>query len=312
MHTFPAATSGPKLQTHAASDLRGVGAIIARAIWRLAAGTALVLALGGCSSVRLAYNQAPNLAYWWLDGFVDLNDAQSAVLRDDLNGFFAWHRTEEIPLYVERLKQWQTLATQDLTPATACTQFEAVRSAYQRGIDRALPSLTRVALSLKAPQLDALARKHAKGNEEFEKEWLSGSPEERFQQRFDKASKRYADFYGRLSPAQTELLKNLRQRSGFDATRLQAERQRRQNDLVASLKQAQAQPSQAPNILRQWHERAMRSPDAAYAAYSAANVQDNCAQFAALHNTTSAEQRANAVKTLKGYETDLMALQRTD
>ena len=275
-------------------------------------GLALLLALGGCSTARLAYNQAPNLAYWWFNDYLDLNDAQSTVFRKDLDGFFAWHRAEELPQYTERLTQWQSIATQDLTPAIACTQFEALRAAYQRGIERALPPLTQIALSLKAPHFEALARKHAKSNEKFEKEWLSGSPKERMQRRLDSTQERYENLYGPLTAAQTQLLKSLSQRNGFDPALWQAERLRRQSDLLTSLKQAQAQPAQASAVLRGWHERTMRSPDPAYAAYSAASIQDNCAQFAALHNTTSAEQRAKAVKTLKGYESDLIALQRAD
>ena len=34
----------------------------------------LPLLLGGCSALRLSYGQGPLLAYWWLDGLVDLQD----------------------------------------------------------------------------------------------------------------------------------------------------------------------------------------------------------------------------------------------
>ena len=34
-------------------------------------------ALAGCSAVRLAYHQAPELAYWVLDDYADFNGAQS-------------------------------------------------------------------------------------------------------------------------------------------------------------------------------------------------------------------------------------------
>jgi hypothetical protein len=312
MHTFPATPSGPIVQTNAAKKPRGAGAIMARALGRFALGAALLLTLSACSTIRLAYNQAPNLSYWWINDYADLSEAQSAPFRKDLDAFFAWHRAEELPLYTERLKQWQTIATQDITPASACAQFEATRAAYLRGAERALPPLTRVALGLKGPQFEALAKKHAKSNEKFEKEWLSGTKEERLERRLDKATERYEDLYGKLNAPQRQLLKRLALRNGFDPARTQAERLRRQADLTDSLKQAQAQPEKAQAILRDWHARVMRSPDAAYAAYSEANIQDNCAQFAALHNTSSPEQRAQAVKTLQRYEGDLLALQRAD
>jgi hypothetical protein len=61
---------------------------------------ALIIAaswLAGCSAIKLAYNQAPTLAYGWLDGYLDFNDQQSPQVRDALNRLFAWHRASELP-----------------------------------------------------------------------------------------------------------------------------------------------------------------------------------------------------------------------
>ena len=37
---------------------------------------ALALGLAACSAVRLGYANLPDLAYWWLDGYVDFSDEQ--------------------------------------------------------------------------------------------------------------------------------------------------------------------------------------------------------------------------------------------
>ena len=37
----------------------------------------LAALLGACSAVRLAYNNLPTVSYWWLDGYVDFDGAQS-------------------------------------------------------------------------------------------------------------------------------------------------------------------------------------------------------------------------------------------
>ena len=101
-------------------------------------------------------------------------------------------------------------------------------------------------------------------------------------------------------------------KSTFDPQRVLAERKRRQTDLQATLKQAQTQPAQATTLLRQWHNRVLNSPDPSYAAYSKMVIREGCEQYAALHNTTTQQQRAQSVKTLKQYETELLALQRPD
>ena len=51
-----------------------------------------VLYLAGCSMVRLGYGQLPDLGYWWLDSYLDLGDAQSVALRNDLAQLHDWHR----------------------------------------------------------------------------------------------------------------------------------------------------------------------------------------------------------------------------
>lgn len=272
----------------------------------------MLAALGGCSTVRLAYGQAPSLAYWWIDDFVDLSDAQSTVLRQDIDAFFEWHRTQELPLYTERLKQWQTMAGQDTTAEQSCKQFDILRAAYQRSVDRSIEVFARLALGLQPNQLQHLARHHAKSNQKFADEWLEDGAEAQKERLFDKSLDRYETLYGNLSPVQRIALRTRIQTSAFDPQRVQAERKRRQSDLLATLKQVQAQPPQAANLLRQWHARVLNSPDPSYAAYSKALIREGCDQYAALHNTTSPGQRAEAVKTLKRYETDLIALQRPD
>ncbi|AOW15835.1 hypothetical protein LPB072_19685 [Hydrogenophaga crassostreae] len=279
----------------------------------MCAGTFVLLtALGGCSAVRLAYGQAPSLAYWWIDDFVDLTDGQSTVLRQDIDAFFAWHRAQELPLYAERLTQWQSMATQDTTADKSCQQFEVLRAAYQRSIERAIDPLARLAVNLKPDQLQHLARHHVKSNKKFASEWLDDGVQARKERLYGKALDRYETLYGDLSQAQRTLLKVRTDASGFDPQRVQTERKRRQADLLATLKQAQAQPAEAAGLLRQWHTRVLSSPDASYAAYSKALIRQGCDQYAALHNTTSPEQRAHAVGVLKGYETDLLALTRPD
>ena len=52
----------------------------------------------------------------------------------------------------------------------------------------------------------------------------------------------------------------------------------------------------------------MQSPLPGFADYSNGLVRNACEQFAALHNTTTPEQRQHAVRVLKDYETDLRSL----
>ena len=50
--------------------------------------SAMVLGLQGCSTVRLAYNQAPLVVDWYLNDYVDFNAAQKPALKSALEGVF--------------------------------------------------------------------------------------------------------------------------------------------------------------------------------------------------------------------------------
>ena len=282
--------------------------IIARRLAWLGAGLVLAVAVSACTAARLAYNQAPTISYWWLDAYVDLDDAQSTQTRDALDQFFQWHRQNELPVYAGRLREWQALAPADLTPAQACVQFEDVRERIERAADRTVEPFTRLALQLTPAQLEHLQRHQARSNEEFEKDFLRGKPEQRLKKRLERATSRSEMLYGTLSKEQLALLRELIQSSPFDAQRTQAERLRRQADLLQTVRDAQAAPARAQQLVREHYARVNRSPTPGYNDYQSELVRQGCAQFARLHNSTTPEQRANAVRVLKGYEDDFRVL----
>ncbi len=270
--------------------------------------TLAALLLTGCTATRLAYNQAPTLSYWWIDKYVDLNEAQSVKTREDVGAFFRWHRRQELPTYANLLRQWQGMTPDNVTAAQACAQFEDIRQRLDRAAAETVEPLARLALQLNAEQLDNLKEQQAKSNEEFEKDFLRGSPEQRLRKRVDKAVDRAESFYGTLGTDQRALVRNLLQQSPFDPQRTQAERLRRQADLLQTVRDAQATPAKAEQLVREHIARIRQSPAPGYDAYNQELVRAGCAQFAALHNSTTPEQRAKAVIALKRYENDVRTL----
>ena len=93
-------------------------------LWLLGAAVAV---LAACSTVQLAYRQAPNLSYWWIDRQLDLNDAQEALVRQDVDAFFAWHRQQGLPELTSQLRRWQAQARNDWTVDQVCRDVDWVR-----------------------------------------------------------------------------------------------------------------------------------------------------------------------------------------
>ncbi|RZI96966.1 MAG: hypothetical protein EOO54_30145, partial [Haliea sp.] len=96
-------------------------------IIRLAGVLGLAGVLAACSVVKLAYNQAPELAYLQLDGYFDFNDTQTSRVKDELVKVQRWHRSTQLPAYSEFLKKWQGVITGDLSEAQVCAAAEEAR-----------------------------------------------------------------------------------------------------------------------------------------------------------------------------------------
>lgn len=291
--------------------------IIAARLGRPLAVAGLCLVLAACSALQLGYNQAPSLVYWWIDGYADLNEAQSTRLRQDIDRYLAWHRRDELPGYAERLRQWRTLAAQDLTGEQVCAQADALRQATGRLMERGADPLARLVLSLSPAQLDHLERHQAKSNEGFEKDFLRGTAAQRLENRLERTLDRYETLYGPLSAAQQARVRQSLVSSPFDPARTLASRRERQAELLTLIRQWQAGPARsaadgaAPRevstALQGWLQRGL-FPSPAASTEAAAWVRHGCQGFADLHNSTSAAQRRHAQQVLQGYEDDLRAL----
>ncbi|MBC7647910.1 MAG: hypothetical protein H7197_02145 [Vitreoscilla sp.] len=275
---------------------------------------AFASALQACSAVKIAYNQAPTLAYLYLDGYMDFNDVQSTQVKAELTKMQAWHRQTQLPAYVDLLQKVQQKMPQDITTSQACDVFADVRQKALAMTDYVEPAALSLAATFTQTQLDAMQRKFAKGNTTWREDYLEGNARDIFEKRQKSALKRSEMLYGSVTDKQRGLIALQIEKSQFKAALSYAERQRRQKDILQTLGKVIANPASPQDVanlqkdMRSLLERSVTSPDAAYRSYLEVVTQEGCASFAELHNTTSPEQRKKAVEVLAGYEQDFKLL----
>lgn len=271
----------------------------------------MTLGLSGCSAVKLSYNNAPELLYWWLDSYLDLNETQSSKLRADLTELHAWHRQMELPLYLSTLEQLQRLAVTPASSPQICTLYDQVRPRLRALADQVEPMLVALAPTLGATQLEHLAHQFDKRNQKWRAEWLDSSATERNARRVKQLTDRAEHFYGQLEEAQLAALRASVASSIFDVNLKYRETQRRQQDMLQTLRQLQADPGPAASVKAAIHallERAMNSPSADYRNYAALLLQEYCGVVATLHNSATPAQRLRLIETLKDYQDDVRSL----
>jgi len=281
--------------------------IIRALIWPLLTAALLV----GCSVARLGYGQLPNLSYWWVDSYLDLNDAQSPPLRADLQALHNWHRSQELPQLARDLANLQAQAAQDTTPAQVCQVAERFKSRLEAVLTQAEPGFARIALSLKDEQLQHLKHQLDKREQKWRDDWLKDPPAEQQTRRLERLVERSETFYGPLTEAQISLLRAGVSATPFDTKAAEMEMLRRHQDMLQTL-QALAGSSQTPALaqanIQALLARTLQSPNPSYRAQIGQLVQANCNTFAQLHNSTTPEQRQKLATKLKSYEDDARAL----
>ena len=265
-------------------------------------------ALAACSALKLAYNNLPELSYWWLDGYLDFDGAQTPRVRDDLAELLAWHRRHELPRLVELLRGAQALAPEDITPAaglrvrrprsaSGCSRWPAGR----RPPAPAGPEPGR------APAA-AAERKYAKNNAEYRKDgWSAARRAGRRSATSSSSSATRTSTAASSRPSASCCSSRWRSRASTPQA-FDAERRRRQQEVLALLRRFQAErtpPAEARAAIHAYVLRIADPPPGPWRERQQALQQEGCRNVAALHNSTSAAQREQAVRRLQAYERDL-------
>lgn len=272
---------------------------------------ALALLLGGCSALKLTYNNAPGFTAWWLDDYLNFTAAQQEVLQPQLEAVYAWHRREELPVYIDLLARMHAMAGSHVTPAQACEVLAAVLQRVEVLTAQFEPVVVSLAPTLSAEQLAHLQRRFDESNEEWREEWMEGSDEERKAYRVEQAIKRAGMFYGDLEEHQIEILRRQTAVSSFVPEISYAERLRRQQDALQTLTllRRDAWPEARMHAeIQHFFARLADSPDLDYRHYLDTVIDESCVTLAELHNSTTAGQRANAAEVLQGYLEDFRTL----
>lgn len=282
-----------------------------RYLFKAASVVLLLLALTSCNAVKVGYNNAQNLSYWWLNSYVQFNAAQKPVIKAELQDLHDWHRFNEIPAYTQILQSIEHKLAHDINSKQACDVAESVRERFRILNLQFEPIIERIAPSLSHQQLAHIEKQFEKKNSEWREDWLENTQQKRDKRRLKLAIKRAEMFYGKLDDKQRDILKNNIRISTFDPDISYAEKLRRQKDAIETLRKIIDQQLDEPDIkleIAAYFDRFLNGDDAAYQSYMDRLTADACTGFANLHNSTSSEQRKHAANKLAGYIKDFQAL----
>ncbi|HEY8099287.1 MAG TPA: DUF6279 family lipoprotein [Burkholderiaceae bacterium] len=203
-----------------------------------------------CSLVRIGYNYGDNITYWWLDSYVDFDVSQKAWFKDRVANWFAWHRKTQLNDYVNLLTQEQKRLQHQVTQAELLTEYEGLRMRAVVLIDKALPELADLALSLQPSQIEHIQKKFASNNETYRKDYLLGDVAQRQQFRYQKVMEQAEYWFGSFNPDQEALIRKASDARPLNNELRMAVRLQLQQNLIQLLKKIQTEkPSREATVL---------------------------------------------------------------
>jgi Family of unknown function (DUF6279) len=276
---------------------------------------AVLLLLSSCSMVQLGYGRGPQLAWWWLDSYVDFSREQKPHAKQAIHQWFGWHRSTQLPEYADWLAAVRSQINDPVTPEQICRWSDELQDILAPAFDHAVDLGAPVVLSLDEKQWHHLEQRYAKSNDKLRRDYLQPDPKDRLNAAIKRSVKRIENLYGKIDKLQRDLIIAGIEASPFNPEVWLAERQRRQHVTLTTLQQLTdipLPPGQAATALRRLIEHTHRSDNPDYRAYQIKLTAYTCSFIARMHNTTTPAQRRYAHDKLKSWETDLRLLTEED
>ena len=169
---------------------------------RLGLAMSLLMLLEACSSTTFVYNRLDFILPWYLDDYVDLNRDQKALLDELLKPFLHWHRVEELPQYVEILREIEQGLDRTVTPRMIGQFFSKFEQAWLRLEDEVLDWMFKLGAGLSDQQIEEFLAVLQEQQKEYEEEYLDRSGEEYLEDSYDNFLDSLQDYLGRLDESQ--------------------------------------------------------------------------------------------------------------
>lgn len=266
---------------------------------------AAVIGLAGCNAMKLGYQQGDRLAYWWVDRYVDVSDAQEPPTREAIHRFFVWHRRNQLPEIATVLARVKGEVTQTVDASMVRHVQQDTQRLGRQAFENAVPDVAGLMLTLTPEQIRRMEGKFDESNAKYRKEFLRGNADARTDARFDKIMEYAKLIYGRFSREQEKAIRDAMGPYMQGAEARYAERVRRQKDWLALAREVQSThppKAQVEQMLRHYGELWSRpGPE---------RSQTGVDLTVTIANLTTPEQKAHAADRFQKWIDDTRSLMR--
>jgi Family of unknown function (DUF6279) len=265
----------------------------------------LAWAASGCG-VKFAYNNLDRFARWTMDDYMSLDDTQQAYFDAQLDVLLYWHRTTQLPIYAQALRQTDASLADGASVEEMFVLRDDIEAWWNAVQEAALPMLSELLYSATDAQLEQFALQYDKDTLKYIKPYVKLSTEKR-RARWAKEYREGMEYFvGRLSTQQRKLIAGFQQRYVPDELAWQAYRDRYGDALIAMVRKREPYAVFALQLRdmalsrKRWYGEYRNALDANSALYADVSV--------ALLNSLDAQQRARLSERLLSIAQDFVEL----
>ena len=281
------------------------------AVRRLVLVLALAALAGGCSTVQFAYSAGPTALAFMADSYLDLDSAQSALLKERILAVREWNRTNHLVEYSQFLARVRDRMAGTVSAEDARWAYDEARARWRVLGGRVADEIADMAPQLNADNMKALAHKYVRTNEEFTRERINVPLAKQLENRFERTLEQAERWYGSFDDAQRTRIRALTDALPSNPSLILEDRKRRQAEFLAVLSAVvekrigrDAARTRLATLITDWEVG--RSP--AYQAFATPYMAQSFQMAAQIANLATPEQRQTAQRRVQRWVDDIAAL----
>ena len=166
-----------------------------------------VFLLVGCSTTTFIYNRIDFLLPWYLGNYVELTRDQKQYLDELLIPFFSWHRSDELPKYLEIINRTENILEGEVRPENIATISSNIEESWFRIEKAVLVWVLPLASDLTDEQIQSFLQVMQKKATEYENKYLGRNDKDYRQDAYERIRENLQRFMGDLSQQQLSLVK---------------------------------------------------------------------------------------------------------
>jgi hypothetical protein len=275
------------------------------AVRKITLALGLAFLLGGCTALRLAYDNADTYLQYRANSYLDLDVKAADELDERLDDFFVWHRKNALPHYARLSEEAAKRLGDGLSREDLVWGYDSLVAHARQSLRVAAERMAPLLDHLTPQQVAHMEKRFAEDNRKFAREYLRGSEAERRKRRAKRLEERLEDWVGSLSPMQLEKVKQFSERTPLYDELRERDRKRLQGELLDMVRKREAHKA-----LPDWAANWDRGRDPAHIAASERFRQEYYALLLDLDKSLTREQRERAQANFRRYAEDFRILAR--